>query len=63
MKTKTKNKNKMSTNNDIKVGDKVTVTEEGMNAVVVKIHADGDFSVRFDDGEEGSYSVAEVEKL
>ena len=50
---------KMST--QIKVGDLVTVTEIGMKAVVVKIHADGDLSLRFADGDEGNYSKEEVE--
>ena len=45
------------------VGDLVTVTEIGMKAVVVKIHADGDLSLRFADGDEGSYSTQEVEAL
>ena len=49
--------------NEIKVGDNVTVTELGMNAVVTKILADGDFCLEFTDGDEGSYSTQEVEAL
>lgn len=45
----------------VRLGDTVTVTELGVDAVVVKIHADGDIAVRFDDGDEGSYSEEEVE--
>lgn len=43
------------------VGEIVTVTELGSHAVVVKIHADGDIAVRFEDGDEGNYCEEEVE--
>lgn len=43
------------------LGRSVTVTEEGMEAEIVKIHPDGDLYVRFEDGEEGSYSLNEIE--
>ena len=54
----------MNTEKDqIKVGDKVSVKEEGMNAVVTKILEDGDLDLRFEDGDQGFYSPAEVDKL
>lgn len=45
----------------VRVGDTVTVTEDNAKGIVIKIHADGDIGVRFEDGDEGSYSTAEVE--
>ena len=49
--------------NDIKVGDNVTVTELGVNAVVIEIVGDGNLCLKFTDGDEGSYSTEEVEAL
>ena len=43
------------------IGRTATVTEEGTEAEIVEIHPDGDISVRFSDGEEGSYSLSEIE--
>jgi hypothetical protein len=42
------------------IGDRVTVVELGVDATVLKFHADGDLSVRFSDGDEGNYSREEV---
>lgn len=43
------------------VGRIITVAEEGMEAEIVRLHPDGDFYVRFKDGDEGSYSIHEIE--
>lgn len=48
---------------EIKVGDKVSVTGEGMSAVVTKVLDDGTLDLTFEDGDQGFYSAAEVKKL
>lgn len=46
--------------NMLKIGEKVVVTEEGLEAEVLRIFENGDIEVRFLDGEEGSYNTSEV---
>jgi len=41
-------------------GDRVWVTELGEEAIVRKVHDDGDMSLEFSNGDEGSYSSQEV---
>ena len=42
------------------VGTKVFVPAESAHGVIEKIHPDGDFFIRFDDGDEGSYTEHEL---
>lgn len=43
------------------VGHVVTVSEEEKDAEILQVFPDGDVYLRFEDGEEGSYTLNEIE--
>lgn len=48
---------------EIKLGDRVSVPEESSPATVAEICEDGTVSLIFDDGEQGYYWPADLEKI